>query len=39
MTGPDARRVYATKDGRLITAWTAGELAAGIRRKEADSSS
>jgi len=35
-TGPDARRLYAAKDGQMITAWTAGELAAGIRREEAD---
>src|SRR5262249_59956953 len=35
--GPDAGRLYAAKDGRLITAWTAGELAADIRREEAGS--
>ena len=33
-SGPDARRLYASKDGRLITAWTAAELAADIRREE-----
>jgi hypothetical protein len=33
-SGPDARRLYAAKDGRLITAWTAAELAADIRREE-----
>ena len=37
-SGPDARRLYAAKDGRMITAWTAGELAASIRREEPDSS-
>jgi hypothetical protein len=36
-SGPDARRLYAVKDGVLITAWTAGELAAVIRREEAGS--
>lgn len=35
-SGPDARRLYATKDGRLITAWTAAELAADIQREEQD---
>jgi hypothetical protein len=35
-SGPDARRLYAAKDGRLITAWTAAELAADIRREERD---
>jgi len=35
-SGPDARRLYAAKDGRLITAWTAAELAADIRREEHD---
>ena len=34
-SGPDVRRLYATKDGRLLTAWTAVELAAVIRREEA----
>lgn len=33
-SGPDARRIYATKDGRLITAWTAAQLAAAIRGEE-----
>jgi hypothetical protein len=37
-SGPDARRLYASRDGCLITAWTAAELAADIRREEADSS-
>jgi hypothetical protein len=35
-SGPDARRIYATKDGRLITAWTAAQLAAAIRGEEQD---
>jgi hypothetical protein len=35
-SGPDARRIYATKDGRLITAWTAAQLAAAIRGDEQD---
>lgn len=35
-SGPDARRIYATKDGRLITAWTAAQLAAAIRCEEQD---
>jgi hypothetical protein len=33
-TGPDARRLTATKDGILLTAWTAAELARDIRREE-----
>jgi hypothetical protein len=33
---PDARRIYATRDGRLITAWTAAQLAAAIRGEEQD---
>jgi hypothetical protein len=37
-SGPDARRIYATKDGRLITAWTAAQLAAAIRGEEQDGS-
>jgi hypothetical protein len=35
-SGPDARRIYATRDGRLITAWTAAQLATAIRREERD---
>jgi hypothetical protein len=35
-SGPDARRIYATRDGRLITAWTAAQLAAAIRGEERD---
>jgi hypothetical protein len=34
-SGPDARRIWASKDGFLLSAWTAGELAAEIRRQEA----
>jgi hypothetical protein len=37
-SGPDARRIYAAKDGRLITAWTAAQLGAAIRREEHDGS-
>lgn len=33
-TGPDVRRVTATKDGMLLSAWNAAELAADIRREE-----
>jgi hypothetical protein len=33
-TGPDARRLTATKDGVLLTAWTAAELARDIRWEE-----
>lgn len=35
-TGPDARRLYATKDGVTVTAWNRFELAADIRREERD---
>ena len=35
-SGPDARRIHATRDGRLITAWTAAQLAAAIRGEERD---
>jgi hypothetical protein len=34
-SGPDARRLWATRDGYLLSAWTVGELAAEIRRQEA----
>jgi hypothetical protein len=30
-TGPDARRLYASRDGVLITSWTAAELRIRIR--------
>jgi hypothetical protein len=33
-SGPEARRIYAAKDGRLLTAWSAAELAVEIRREE-----
>ena len=33
-TGPDARRLTATSEGILLTAWTAAELARDIRREE-----
>jgi hypothetical protein len=33
-SGPDARRLTATKDGILLTAWTAAELAQNIRLEE-----
>jgi hypothetical protein len=32
-SGPDARRVWAARDGFLLSAWTAAELAAEIRRQ------
>jgi len=32
-SGPDARRIWASKDGFLLSAWTAAELAAEIRRQ------
>lgn len=33
-TGPDARRLWATRDGITITAWNAAELSLEIRREE-----
>jgi hypothetical protein len=33
-SGPDKRRLYATKDGITVTAWNRFELAADIRREE-----
>jgi hypothetical protein len=33
-TGPDARRLWATRDGVTVTAWTAIELSQEIRREE-----
>lgn len=33
-TGPDVRRLTATRDGILLSAWTAAELAHEIRREE-----
>jgi len=32
-SGPDRRRVWATRDGILLSAWTAADLAANIRRE------
>lgn len=31
-TSPDARRLYASRDGMLITAWTAAELRTRLQR-------
>jgi hypothetical protein len=33
-SGPDKRRLYATKDGITVTAWNRFELAQDIRREE-----
>jgi len=33
-SGPDARRLTASRDGILLTAWTAAELARDIRRED-----
>jgi hypothetical protein len=32
-SGPDSRRIWAQRDGFLLSAWTAPELAANIRRQ------
>jgi hypothetical protein len=32
-SGPDARRLWAVRDGYLLSAWTASELASEIRRQ------
>jgi hypothetical protein len=32
-SGPDSRRIWAQRDGFLLSAWTATELAADIRRQ------
>lgn len=32
-SGPDARRLYASRDGVLITSWTAAELRMKIRHE------
>jgi hypothetical protein len=37
-SGPDARRLWASRDGVLLSAWTAAELARKIRREEQASS-
>jgi hypothetical protein len=34
-SGPDARRIWAMRDGVLLSAWTAAGLAADLRRQEA----
>jgi hypothetical protein len=33
-SGPDRRRLVAIRDGVILSAWDAGELAADIRREE-----
>ena len=33
-SGPDARRLWASRDGVLLSAWTAAELAREIMRVE-----
>jgi hypothetical protein len=33
-SGPDARRLTASRQGVLLTAWTAAELARDIRQEE-----
>jgi hypothetical protein len=33
-SGPDARRLWASRDGVMLSAWTAAELARDIRREE-----
>jgi hypothetical protein len=33
-SGPDARRVWATRDGITVTAWSAAALAEDVRREE-----
>jgi hypothetical protein len=33
-SGPDARRLWASRNGVLLSAWTAPELAADIAREE-----
>ena len=32
-SGPDKRRLWAVRDGILLSAWTAAELAGDIRRE------
>jgi hypothetical protein len=36
-SGPDKRRLYATREGVTLTAWNRFELAADIRHEEASS--
>jgi hypothetical protein len=33
-SGPDARRLWASRDGMLLSAWTAAELARVIRQED-----
>ena len=33
-TGPDQRRIWATRDAVTVTAWNAAELAQKVRREE-----
>jgi hypothetical protein len=33
-SGPDARRLWASRDGMLLSAWTAAELARSINWEE-----
>jgi len=33
-SGPDARRLWAARDGMLLSAWTAAELARNIRQED-----
>jgi hypothetical protein len=33
-SGPDSRRLWASRDGMLLSAWTAAELARDIRRED-----
>jgi hypothetical protein len=37
-SGPDARRLWASRDGVMLSAWTAAELACAIRRVQQSSS-
>jgi hypothetical protein len=36
-SGPDVRRLWASRDGITVSAWNAAELAADIRREEPSS--
>jgi hypothetical protein len=35
-TGPDARRLYASRDGMLLTSWTAAELRTRVQHEHAN---
>ena len=35
-SGPDQRRIWASRDGILLSAWNAAELSRDIRREQAD---